>query len=285
MLKFEFKESTAVLLVMAAVAIGIAIIGTNPFNPPNVLENWARVSLGILGVAFLLAIFVIPYASAKPSDLGPTPPGFLEDLRKTQVRLRELAPENTILAEKYIGKVKFDVINGNILESRADVVVSSDDNHFGARGGVAKAILGKAGKKVAEELAHYRKKAFRQGQIAVTTEGDWGCRAIIHPAVIDLDENRYPNADVIKTLVRRCLNCALALGAQSISFPVLGGGTASRYLKPSDSVRAIVDEVLTFLKEHEDYDHFFSNITLYIYDKNDASGLPQELANAGIQRD
>jgi O-acetyl-ADP-ribose deacetylase (regulator of RNase III) len=284
MLKLEFKESTAVLLILAALAIGIAVIGTNPLDPPNVLDNWARFALGGLGGVLLVVLFVLLRSSPKPSDLGHTNSEYDERFRKTQERIAKITPENTILAATLVGKAKFDVINGNILDSRSDVIVSSDDNHFSARGGVAKAILGKAGTTVAEELALYRRKSFRQGEIVITTGGDWECRAIIHPAVIDLDENRYPTTDIIRTLVRRSLNCALALGSRSISFPVLGGGTASKNLKPSDSVRVIVDEILVYLNERKQDDDSFSYVALYVYDKSDASGLPQGLASEQIKR-
>lgn len=278
MLKMEFKEATAVLLIIAAVAIGIAIIGTNPLNPTNVLEAWARFALGGFGGICIVSIFVISRFSNKQSNFAPTNSDYNERFRKAQERIKSITPENEIIGSISIGKTKFDVINGNILDSRSEVIVSSDDNHFTARGGVAKAILEKGGGSVLEELSHYRRKNFRQGSIAITTGGEWDCRSIIHPAVIDLDEVRYPTPAVIKALVRHSLNCASALGAQSISFPVLGGGTASKNLKPSESARAIVDEVIAYLNEHKLDALPFSYISLYVWDKNDASNLPSEFA-------
>ena len=278
MLKMEFKEATAVLLIIAALAIGIAIIGTNPLNPPDALENWTRFALGGFGSLCIVTIFIISRPTNKQSNLGYTNADYNERFRKTQELIATITPENTIIGAIVIGKTKFDIINGNILDSRSDVIVSSDDNHFSARGGVAKAILEKGGALVMKELSHYRQRKFRQGDIAITTGGEWECRSIIHPAVIDLDENRYPTTEVIKALVRRSLACALALGAQSISFPVLGGGTASKTLKPSESVTTIVEEVIAYLNEHILDALTFSYISLYVWDKNDASSLPSTLA-------
>src|SRR5262249_24602330 len=154
-----------------------------------------------------------------------------------------------------------------------EVIVSSDDNHFSARGGVAKAILEKTGPSVVEELSRYKKRRFHQGQITITTAGNWERIAIIHPAVIYLDENTYPNEATVETIVRRCLGCAIALGAESIAFRVLGGGTASKTLKATDSVIAIVKTINDFLEHYRDLISL-RYVALYVYDKNDAVGLP-----------
>lgn len=280
MLKMEFKEATAVLLIIASAAIGIAIIGTNPLDPPNALENWARLALGGFGGICLGSILVSSRRSNKPNSLVSTDADYNERFRKTQELIANITPENTIIGATTIGNTKFDVINGNILDSRSEVIVSSDDNHFSARGGVAKAILEKGGALVANELAYYRKRRFRQGNIAITTGGDWECCSIIHPAVIDLDENRYPTKHLIKAIVRNSLDCASALGAQSISFPVLGGGTASKTLKPSESVQAIVDEVISYLDEHKLDTSSFTYVSLYVWNRDDASSLTPELTNS-----
>lgn len=89
------------------------------------------------------------------------------------------------MAEKQIGPASFVVINDDIRKANNEVIVSSDDNHFTARGGVSKAILAKVGPDVRRQLDYYGNRQFRQGQIAVTTGGDWNRRAVIHAAVID----------------------------------------------------------------------------------------------------
>lgn len=187
MFKFEFKESSATLLGVAILIIAVAIIGTNPLSPSTVLNAWGRVALGTLGIILLTASLLLFRSSFKSRDPGSTDAEYHERFRAAQERLASLTPENMIVMETTFGKAKIDVINGNILDSRADIIVSSDDNYFGARGGVAKAIMEKAGSPVAEELERYRRKQFRQGQLVVTTGGNWDCRAIVHPAVIDLE--------------------------------------------------------------------------------------------------
>jgi len=277
MLKLEFKEAPGVLLVLAAIAAGVSVLGTHPLDPKTRLSLTTQLSFGALGLVLFITALVL---ARRPSNTPPPPPTaeYRESFEATQKAIASLTPDHKILADTEIGptKSKFVVINGDILTASTDVVVSSDDNHFTARGGVAKAILRKAGEPILKELSRVRACQFRQGQIALTSGGEWKCRAIIHAAVIDLDENRYPTSDVIAKLTRRSLDCALAIGAQSIAFPVLGGGTASTYLKPTDSVKALASEVIAFLNRQEPLDAL-SYVALYIYDADDAAGLPSAL--------
>ena len=151
----------------------------------------------------------------------------------SRLTIGELTPDKKIVVDRQIGRLRLLVLNDDICHASTDVIVSSDDNYFSARGGVSKLLLDKLGPGVRRELEHYRKAGFRQGQIAITTGGDWGRRAVIHAAVIDLDYDLYPTPEAIRIVTRRSLGCAAALGAGSIAFPVLGGGYATMRMNPS----------------------------------------------------
>lgn len=213
-------------------------------------------------------------------DAGPKPKAPKVTATRGQVESAgppELTPLDQIIAEMQIGRASFVVINDDIRKANTEIIVSSDDNHFTARGGVSKAILAKVGPDVRRQLDYYGRQQFRQGQIVVTTAGDWNRRAVIHAAVIDLDENRYPTIDVIHDLTRRILDCAVALGARSIALPVLGGGYATKFLRSSDSVNAIAAEIIAFMGGGHDVGEGLKRIALYIFDRADAGGLPKEL--------
>lgn len=281
MLKLEFKETTAVLLVLAALAVGIALLGINPLASPNALPIWVRVAFALVGAGLLaLVLFLSRWPSRATSDVKPTA-DYLERFKSAQEQMANLVPDNQVLGEITIGRSTFLVIHGNILDATADVIVSSDDNHFTARGGVAKAILTKADGSVETELNYFRGLRFQQGHIAVTTGGAWKRRAVIHGAVIDLDENRYPNEQVVRLVVRRALDCAVAIGAHRVALPVLGGGTASKWLQPADSVKAVATEVLSFLRQHESDGNGLSHVAMYIFNRDDARGLPAEIKTVG----
>jgi O-acetyl-ADP-ribose deacetylase (regulator of RNase III) len=201
----------------------------------------------------------------------------VERAKSGRSQIWNLTPAENIISETQIGGGSFVVINDDIQKANTEIIVSSDDNHFTARGGVSKVILGKVGPDVRRQLDYYASQQFRQGQIVVTTGGDWNRRAIIHAAVIDLDENRYPTVESIRIVTRRILDCAVALGARSIALPVLGGGYATRNLKSSDCVNTIVCEVAAFMSAHDYFAEGLKRVALYVFDRADASGLPKDL--------
>lgn len=71
MLKLEFKETTAVLLLLAALAIALALIGTNPLNTHSSLNIWIRIAFGILGLSFLVGLVIVTRAAGRPQVTGP----------------------------------------------------------------------------------------------------------------------------------------------------------------------------------------------------------------------
>ena len=85
-----------------------------------------------------------------------------------QPEIRSLTPDHRVLADGQIGCANFIVLNKYMVEAETGVVVSSDDNHFTARGGVAKALRGP---EVEGEIERLSLNRFRQAQIAITTGG------------------------------------------------------------------------------------------------------------------
>jgi hypothetical protein len=60
MFKLEFKEPAAVLLVIAAAAIGLGLVGTNPMVPNGpALSVWIRTTFGACGIAALVIAVLI----------------------------------------------------------------------------------------------------------------------------------------------------------------------------------------------------------------------------------
>jgi O-acetyl-ADP-ribose deacetylase (regulator of RNase III) len=201
----------------------------------------------------------------------------LKDMESARRNIGQLTPTEKIITEKQIGRASFVVINDDICRAATDIIVSSDDNHFSATGGVSKAILEKLGPDVRWQLDYFKTKGFRQGQVVITTGGNWDRRAIIHAAVIDYEENRYPTAESIRLVTRRILDCAVALGARSVALPVLGGGFATKHLTSADSVNAIASEILVYLEAQQSRQDGLAHIAFYIYKRDDADGLPEEL--------
>lgn len=253
----DFRSWTLTLFVLLAL---IAIVGVVPLGlGPDLVYELTIPNRILIGLVAVL-IWGIPAFQAYLEGKRATQAGD-EEYEKAwtaaQKKIQKTIPKDQVLAEANCGDVRFAAYNTDILSGEYDVLVSSDDSKFQAKGGVAKVILEKAGDDVWSELHHYRDASFRfrQGDIAITTGGRTGARAIIHPVVIDFKDNRYPDVSVIAKLVERSLVCAAAMGAESIAFPVLGGGTGSegsKYLTPWDSVKTIVSTVSDYLRRSVD---------------------------------
>jgi O-acetyl-ADP-ribose deacetylase (regulator of RNase III) len=197
------------------------------------------------------------------------------DANLAQTWRSELPPADNILAERDVGTASFLVLIDDILNARTDVIVTSDDNHFTARGGVSKAVRQRGGDEMQRQLDAFKRHPFRQGHVVVTTGGSLPVRAVIHAAVIDLDETRYPTRESTKLVTNRVLNFAEGLGARSVALPVLGGGFASRNMAPTDNVEVIATAVVDYLERSEP--NGLSRVVLYLFRETDAEGLPAEL--------
>jgi O-acetyl-ADP-ribose deacetylase (regulator of RNase III) len=121
-----------------------------------------------------------------------------------------------------LGKSLFRVSYLDIIHSRAQALVSSDDNYLTMGGGVSMSIASAGGSEISR---HARKLTpLRQGDVAVTTAGALPAKYIFHAVTIDLDKRQNPNAGCVETLVSRCFELAALLGIRTIAFPALGTG-------------------------------------------------------------
>ena len=217
-------------------------------------------------------------ASDRMMKLGPNPdPEKVIDVFR-QSQTGDLLDSEKIIADKELDGWSFLAIKDDIRNARTDIVVSSDDNHFRAEGGVSQCILEKVGQDVRRQLDYFKAQGFRQGQVVITTGGDWNRRAVIHAVVYDIEDYRFPTAELVRTLTRRILESAVALGARSIALPILGSGHARGHVKSSDLVHAIASETLAFMNGRN---CVLKRVALYMLNRDDAIGLPGEIKEPG----
>ena len=165
----------------------------------------------------------------KPTEQKKTKLNILENyddkFKTAQNRIRSATPSHHVLSEKTYKSTKLLILNEEIQKCSSEVIVSSDDSRLQAKGGVAKAIIDNAGRGVLDELIHHRNFSHEQGNIVITSSGDLLARAIFHPIVISIEQNSLPNVNTIEKIIGNSFAAAHSLGAKSIAFPVLGGGT------------------------------------------------------------
>src|SRR5687767_6095446 len=113
---------------------------------------------------------------------------------------------------------------GDITESEADVLVSSDDFMLTRGGGVSRAISHAAGQQLA---AHGRKLVPSElGDVLVTTAGGLGAKYIFHAVTIGDERGRLPPEAIVHQATQRAMDLLPLLGCRSIAFPSIGAGEA-----------------------------------------------------------
>lgn len=178
-------------------------------------------------------------------------------------------------------RIRVLVMHGDIRDSHADVIVSSDDTRLSAEAGVARRILEEAGDNVRRECETLGARGVPHGHVAATSGGKLQhCRAILHAAVIDRDSISYgyPTETEIRSVVRHSLACASAFGAQRIALPIIGGGTAAKYVMPWDALRLIVTECFQYIWRSDR--ETLKEVALYVYKTGDVEGDLGELMSA-----
>ena len=122
------------------------------------------------------------------------------------------------------GASSLSLVFGDITESDADAIVSSDDYMLTMGGGVSRAILRKAGEGLAFDVAKHIPASL--GDVVVTAAGALPSKYVFHAVTIGDRSDEIDDADVLDLLTSRCLALTEMLKLESIAFPSIGAGVA-----------------------------------------------------------
>lgn len=148
-----------------------------------------------------------------------------------------------------IGRSSIEVSYSDITTLDVDVIVSSEDTELSMGGGVSAAIRGAGGDVIYRE-AQNRRPA-KLGDVVVTSAGHLAAKQVFHGVVLDWWVGKaMTKADVITSVVRRCLDICNKSGLRSIAFPALATGAAG--LEPEQSAASIIVEILRHLGDGSD---------------------------------
>lgn len=116
---------------------------------------------------------------------------------------------------------------GNIVDSRAEVIVSSDDSLCSMGGGVSRAIHQRGGQTISEDV---RKKVPAEvGDVVVSAAGLMPQKFIFH-CITRKIHSGYSSQGLQEFVIQRTIDKSLkllhTLGLSSIAFPVIGTGFA-----------------------------------------------------------
>ena len=155
------------------------------------------------------------------------------------------------IKEYHINNSTIKIIFGNIVDSQAEVIVSSDDSNISMGGGVSMAIRRKEGTG-AIQLDVKKKIPAEIGDVVVSTAGTLPQKCIFHVITIDynsINQSNIPGVvtkeDIHKYIIGhsidKCFLLLQAMDLKSIAFPSIGAGVAGI---PFEKVASAMSEAI-----------------------------------------
>jgi len=142
----------------------------------------------------------------------------------------------------------FTVVQGDIADRRADVLVNAAGTSLRMGSGVAGALRRAAGPELNE--AAMAKGPVELGAVAITDAYDLDAEWVVHAAAMPHYGDGRATAESVRDAARNALDAADERGAESIVMPALGCGVAGFALR--EGARIICEEIDAFEPESLD---------------------------------
>lgn len=139
-----------------------------------------------------------------------------------------------------------EIITGNIVDQKTDVIVSSNNNRMIASGGNSLAVFEKAGKRILKN-ALQKYSYVNTTEVAVTSGFDLS-KYIIHAVGPVYDED-FNNETLLADTYNNALNKAVELEAESISFPLISAGANG--FPHHVALEVAIKTIGRFIEEHD----------------------------------
>lgn len=174
------------------------------------------------------------------------------------------------------------IVFGNILDSKAEVIVSSDDTGVSMAGGISGAILRAGGEQIREDAQ--KKLPAQVGDVIVSTAGSlehqkyvFHCLSVNFEHKHDYFEGKRSNSEdmnkyILQHSVDKCFRLLQALDLHSIAFPCIGAGLAHIPLKQvAENMADVISSNLC--KTQKPYE-----IELYLYERTGYDKQQQKMS-------
>lgn len=164
------------------------------------------------------------------------------------------------------------IVFGDIMTSKSEVIVSSDDTGISMVGGLSGCILKNGGESIRQDAQ--KKLPVQLGDVVVSTAGIlkhqkyiFHCLTIDYEHKWDVYEGNLSNTEdinnyILQHSVDKCFSLLQALELKSIAFPCIGAGFAHIPMKKVAEV--MFGAILSFLRNSP----IHYEIKLYIHDSN-----------------
>ena len=171
--------------------------------------------------------------------------------------------------EYHVNNSTIKIIFGNILDSKAEVIVNSSGSKMTMGGGLTRAIREAGGDVIREDAQ--TKLPVNVGDAVVTTAGRLRQKYVFHCITIDksIDQSNTPEGVsdndihqyIIGHSIDKCFLLLHAMGLTSIAFPAIGAGAAGI---PFKKVAEVMAEAIgrNLRKTNKSF-----NVEIYLYDR------------------
>uniref|UniRef100_A0A8C3YUR0 Poly [ADP-ribose] polymerase n=1 Tax=Catagonus wagneri TaxID=51154 RepID=A0A8C3YUR0_9CETA len=118
------------------------------------------------------------------------------------------------------------LVKGDVQNATTDVVVNSIPLNLELdRGPLSRALLEKAGPKLREELKTIRQAVtVETGAVLLTSGCNLHCQCVLHVVAPDWGNGNASSLEIMKNIIRKCLEITESLSLKSIAFPAIGTG-------------------------------------------------------------
>lgn len=158
---------------------------------------------------------------------------------------------------------------GNILDTKAEVIVSSDDCYITMGGGVSRAILMAGGDIIIKDAQ--KMCPVPLGDVVVTSAGKmekqkyvYHCITIDKKRKLQILSRQVTEEDVLNYLLQhavdKCFQLMLSMDITSIAFPAIGAGAARI------PIRKVIEQMSIAIARNLAYTNKTLNVELYLYD-------------------
>jgi O-acetyl-ADP-ribose deacetylase (regulator of RNase III) len=143
-----------------------------------------------------------------------------------------------------VGRSSITLRFGDITESRAEALVSSDDYMLSMGGGVSAALRSAGGSHVAADAS--KMVPAKVGDVVVSSAGGLQAKYIFHAVTIGAQPHEMQPAVIVRQTSQRAMRLLAALGCKSIAFPAIGAGMAgiSIEIVSAEMATTLVESVL-----------------------------------------
>lgn len=149
------------------------------------------------------------------------------------------------------GKTILEIIQGDITELVADIIVNAANSSLLGGGGVDGAIHKAGGKAILEDCIRIRneKGGCPVGEAVITTAGNLKASYVIHTVGPVWRGGMNEEAKKLRDCYRNTLKLANEYGAKSIAFPNISTGVY--HFPKEEAARVALDEIFRYLDENE----------------------------------